>query len=267
MSKTHRLLLALVLAMGGPLSSLAADSVTCWFPPGWQAQGEQAKAITTALSENSGVEVRPRIAKSYPEILEAFSTNDANLVYVGSFVQTIIRARELGTPLAQTINGKEMYGSWMVYPTGGDPKAILASSPENIAFAVGASSGESGAKAATAGKASIGTANHGAAVSAVKAGKATAAFVKSWWWEANKDKFAGFDVYQVPGVSDSKNPDNVLTASKAVPADLQSQLKKAAIESKAAFGGASMAEFDSAALEFSLGLMKQGKIDPLAYAW
>ena len=65
--------------------------------------------ITGALSQNSGVTVKPRIAKSYPEILKAFSTGDANLVYVGSFVQAIIKARGLGTPLAQTINGKELY--------------------------------------------------------------------------------------------------------------------------------------------------------------
>ena len=66
---------------------------------------------------------------------------------------------------------------------------ILAKFPEKIAFAKGASSGESSAKAATSGKASIPVANHGAASNAVKAGKAKAAVVKNWWWESNKKKF------------------------------------------------------------------------------
>jgi ABC-type phosphate/phosphonate transport system substrate-binding protein len=245
--------------------ALSAD-LTCWFPPGWKKKAAQAKTITAALSDKSGVKVKPRIAKSYPDILKAFATDAPNLVYVGSFVQAIIAARGLGTPLAQNVNGKELYGSFMIFPKGKDPKAILASSPEKIAFARGASSGESGAKAATLGKAKMGTPNHGATAGAVKAGKAAAGFVKNWWWAANKAKFPTLDMYQVPGASDVKNPDNVLTASKAVPADVMAKIKTAAISSPDAFGAKKMADF-SGNLDFSISNMKAGKIDPMTYSW
>ena len=259
--------LTVALFLGGVVGPAFASDLTCWFPPGWKKKAAKAKEITTALSDNSGITVKPRIAKSYPEILEAFSKGDAGLVYVGSFVQAIVKARGLGTPLVQTINGKEMYGSWMIFPKGEDPKTILANSPDKVAFARGASSGESGAKAATAGKASIGTPNHGASAGAVKAGKAKAAFVKNWWWQGNKDKFSTLDVYQVPGASDLGNPDNVLTASKGVSADVAAKIKKAAIASKDVFGGKEMADFDGSTLDFSLGLMEKGKIDPMTYSW
>ena len=173
-----------------PLAAFAADStILCWFPPSWKIKGSNARAITEALSSTSGLDIKPRIAKSYPEILEAFSSEGNSLVYVGSFVQAIINARNLGTALVQSKNGKELYSGIMVYPEGGDPEAILKNSPDQIAFTLGASSGESSAKAATGGKASIGVANHGAASNAVIAGKAKAAVVKNWWWEANKAKF------------------------------------------------------------------------------
>ena len=42
----------------------------------------------------------------------------------------------------------------------------------------------------------------------------------------------------------------------------------AAIASSAAFGkNANMQAFDAKTLDFSLGLMKKGKIDPLTYSW
>jgi len=255
----------LVLSVG---STFAADSLTCWFPPGWKSKAIQAKAITKALSENSGLAIRPRIAKSYPEVLAAFAKDEPNLVYVGSFVQAIIAARKLGTPLAQNVNGKEMYSGILIYPAGQDPLAILKNSPAEISYAVGASSGESSAKAATKGKAAIGVANHGAAVNAVKVGKAKAAVVKNWWWAGNANKFPGMKSFEVPGVSLQKNPDNVLTASKAVSADAAEKVKAAALASSAAFGsGAAMLPFESNKLSFSLGLMQQGKIDPLTYSW
>jgi ABC-type phosphate/phosphonate transport system substrate-binding protein len=267
MKKRVSLLVLFVLFASAGLS-LAADPLTCWFPPGWKSKALQAKQITDGLSEASGIAIRPRIAKSYPEVLTAFSSSDANLVYVGSFVQAIIAARNLGTPLAQNVNGKELYSGILIYPEGQDPAAILKNNPAEIAFAKGASSGESSAKAATAGQASIGVANHGAAVNAVKAGKAKAAVVKNWWWESNGPKFPGMQVYEIPGVSVQKNPDNVLTASKAVPKDVAEKVKVAAIASSAAFGsGANMQAFDAATLDFSLGLMKKGKIDPLTYSW
>ena len=255
------------LLMSVPMSALSADSVTCWFPPGWKSKGSKAKAITTALSKQSGLDIKPRIAKSYPEILTAFSSDQQSLVYVGSFVQAIIKARNLGTPLVQNINGKDLYSGVLVYPKGQNPEEILKNNPTQIAFAVGASSGESSAKAATKGKAAMGVANHGASAGAVKAGKAKAAVVKNWWWDANKQKFPMLEMYRVPGVSIDKNPDNVLTASKAVPVATAQKIKKAAIASKDAFGAPKMVSFDTSRLDFPLSLMKKGKIDPKTYSW
>ena len=83
------------------------------------------------------IKVRPRIAKSYPEILKAFDSKDANLVYVGSFVQAIIAARKLGTPLAQNVNGKEFYSGVLIVPKGVKPQDVLNKTPEKIAFAPG----------------------------------------------------------------------------------------------------------------------------------
>ncbi len=267
MKKFTIFLVAFSMLWGVSVTSYGADAITCWFPPGWKTKGVKAKAITTALTKESGIKVRPRIAKSYPEILRAFDSDKAALVYVGSFVQTIIHARGLGTPLVQNINGKELYSGIMVYPKGQDPQAILKNYPEQIAFTIGASSGESSAKAATDGKASIGVANHGAAAGAVKAGKAKAAVVKNWWWEANKQKFPMLEVYRVPTVSVEKNPDNVLTASKAVATESAEKITKAAIAAKNAFGAKEMVPFDKSRIDFSLSLMKKGKIDPMTYSW
>lgn len=260
------LVLLVFISMSG--LAFAADTLTCWFSPGWKSKAAQAKEITQALSEKSGVAIRPRIAKSYPEVLSAFATDQPNLVYVGSFVQSIIAARKIGTPLAQNANGKEMYSGILIYPAGQDPIAILKNNPAEIAYAIGASSGESSAKAATKGKAAIGVANHGVAVNAVKAGKAKAAVVKNWWWANNASKFAGMASFEIPGVSEQKNPDNVLTASKAVPKDVAEKIQAAAIASNAAFGSnAVMVPFESSKLSFSLGLMQKGGIDPLSYTW
>lgn len=246
----------------------AADTLTCWFPPGWKKKASQAREIAKALSDESGFRVRPRIAKSYPEILEAFSGNEPNLVYVGSFVQAIINARDLGTPLAQNINGKEMYSGVLVYPKAEDPQSILQKDASQIAFAVGASSGESSAKAATGGKASVGTANHAASCAAVKAGRASAAVVKNWWWENNSSNYPDLAMYEVPGVSVKKNPDNVLTASKEVPAEMKREIQAAAIKQSSAFGSnAKMQPFSASNLAFSLELMQKGKINPKTYSW
>ena len=99
------------------------------------------------------------------------------------------------------------------------------------------------------------------------AGKAKAAVVKNWWWESNKDKFPGLAVYEIPGISLQKNPDNVLTASKAISNKLQAKITAAAIASHMVFGGKDMVKFDPATLDFSLELMKKGNIDPVAYTW
>ena len=259
--------LAVIMLAVLTISSAGAESMNCWFPPAWKTKGQQAKAITSALSSASGFKIKPRIARSYPQILRSFDSPDQSLVYVGSFVQAIVKARGLGTALVQNINGKDLYSGVLVYPKGEEPEAILKKYPEQIAYARGASSGESSAKAATDGKAKISTANHGATCGAVKAGKAKAGVVKNWWWESNKDKFPMLAMYRIPSVSIEMNPDNVLTASKSVPADVQLRIADAAIAAKDAFGAPEMVPFDQSRLEFSLGLMKKGKIDPLTYSW
>ncbi len=259
--------LAFMVLAAPMVSSAGAESLNCWFPPAWKAKGKQAKAITAALSKESGLIIKPRIAKSYPQILRSFDSDDQSLVYVGSFVQAIIKARGLGTALVQTINGKDLYSGVLVYPKEKDPGAILKRYPEQIAFTRGASSGESSAKAATGGKAKIATANHGATCGAVKAGKAKAGVVKNWWWEANKNRFPMLAMYKIPEVSIEMNPDNVLTASKAVPNNVQKKIADAAIAVKNVFGAAEMVPFDESRLEFSLSLMEKGKIDPLTYRW
>lgn len=250
-----------VVALCAWLVPARAADVTCWFPPKFPS--ESAKRISEALS-TSGVTVTPRVAQSYPEILEAFGTKGPNVVYVGSFVQAILSVRKQGVTLVQAADGKEHYGAWMIHPKGADPAAILRASPAEIAFAKGASSGESGAKAATEGKAVVARASHEAAIEAIKAGKAKAAFVKNWWWEANKARFPELEAHRLPGISDLKNPDNVLTASTAVPAEVRAKLKAAALASPAAFGAKAMQPFDGD-LAFTIGLMKKGKIDPAAY--
>ena len=161
----------------------------------------------------------------------------------------------------------ELYAGIMIHKAGEDPQQILSASPAAVAYAIGASSGESAAKAATGGKASIGVASHGAAVEALVSGKAKAAVVKDSWWQSNQDKYKGLKSYDVPKVSEKKNPDNVLTASSEVPAVLADKIKAAALSSSAAFGKGSMKPFANAQLNFSLGLMMQGKIDPLSYKW
>jgi ABC-type phosphate/phosphonate transport system substrate-binding protein len=267
MKRTLGIVVATLLLFSLAAPVFAADPLTCWFAPEWKSKADQARSIAKALSDQSGVAVRPRIATSYPELLAAFSIDQPQLVYVGSFVQAIISARKLGTALVQSINGQELYSGVLIYPKGGDPAAILAASPTEIAFALGASSGESSAKAATGGKAAIGLANHAATCGAVKAGRAKAGVVKDWWWEANKDRFPELDMYLIPGVSEIKNPDNVLTASKAVPAAVQAKITAAAMASKEAFGAPEMAPFDQARLAGPLELMKKGQIDPLTYSW
>ena len=248
-------------------TALAADSVTCWFAPGWKSM-DQAKAIAGALSKGSGVEVKPRVASSYPEILNAFATKEMNLVYAGSFAQSIIMARKLGKPLVQNVDGNELYAGIMILKAGQNPQAILVGSPAAIAYAIGASSGESSAKAATAGKASVGVNSHASAVDALLAGKAQAAVVKDSWWKSNQSKYPGLQTYEIPKISVKKNPDNVLTASSSVPANLAEKFKAAAIADAAVFGpNAVMKPFVASQLNFSLGLMMQGKIDPLTYKW
>jgi len=247
--------------------SAAANTYTCWFPPAWKSKAPKAKAITMALSKNSGLKIRPRIAKSYPQILKAFSADQPNIVFVGSFVQAIIHARNLGTPLVQNINGHELYSGVMVYPKGEDPKTILANHPKQIAYTKGADSGETSAKAATNGMAAIPTANHGATCAAIIAGKAKGGYVKNWWWDSHKAKYPTLAMSETPGISVIGHPDNVLTVSNAVSASDAEKIKNAAIASKDAFGAPEMVPFDTAQIQFSLNMMKKAGIDPMTYSW
>ena len=101
-----------------------------------------------------------------------------------------------------------------------------------------------------------------------QAGKARAAVVKDWWWLANESKYSGLKSYRIPGLAEQKNPDNVLTASKAVSAEVRDQVTMAALASSSAFGdGSVVLPFESGQLAFPLGLMAKGKIDPLTYSW
>lgn len=260
-------IIAGTLLMLSSFTSSANVGMDIWFSPGWKVKPQQAKEIANALSKDSGVTVKPRIANSYTEILKSFDSKKPNLVYVGSFVQAIIHARKLGKGMVQAVNGKEHYAGVLVYKKGEDPKSIIKNNGKDIAYAVGASSGESCAKAATGGKAAFKVKNHKAAVGAVKAGRAKAAVVKNWWWEANKAKYPDMAVYEIPGISLVKNPDNVLTASNGVPNDIVQKLKTAAMKSKHVFKADSMKEFSPADLKFTLELMKKGHIDPMRYSW
>jgi len=248
------------------MRTAVAAEINCWFPPDWN-KNLRAQAIAKALSDKIGIPIKPRIAKSYPEILTAFASADQNLVYVGSFVQAIIKAKDLGTALVQNIDGQDLYCGVLVYPKGGDPEAILKDFPSEIAFSKAASSGETAAKVATDGKARIAVASNDAACASIINGRAKAGVVKNWWWEKNKDKYATLDMYKMPGISIDKNPDNILTASKTIPADLQTKITDAAIASKEAFGATKMVPFDQSLLDFSLEMMAKGGIDPKNYTF
>lgn len=259
--------LCLVFILTGCLLSsiaLAAD-ISCWFVPGTDAA--KAKAITDALSQESKLSIKPKIASNYPELFISFPLEKEALVYAGSFAGALLQTRGQIVPLAQKIDGKEFYSGVMIYPKNEKPETILTNAPAAVAFAIGASSGESSAKAATGGKAAVGVQDHLAAASAVISGKAKAAFVKNYWWESNKDKFPELSVYEVPLVSEKKNPDNILMASISMPSAVRDLLIKAAVASKDAFGATEMKVFDIKLLDFSIGLMKKGGIDPNKYAW
>ncbi len=53
----------------------------------------------------------------------------------------------MGTALVRNIIGKDLYPGVLLFPKGEDPEANLKEYPEQIAYAWGASSGESSAKA------------------------------------------------------------------------------------------------------------------------
>ncbi|MBF0496094.1 MAG: PhnD/SsuA/transferrin family substrate-binding protein [Deltaproteobacteria bacterium] len=249
------------------VSAAFAGDIVLFYPPGYDAP--QAKAITEALSQSSGLKIRPQIAKSYPDIMDTFKKPEPVLVYIGSFVQAMLYAQGLSVPLVQAIDGKEFYSSILIAPAtaGKDPVAIIKDAGAAVAYTKGASSGELGAKAATGGQANIPTNNHMAAANAVKVNKAKAAFVKNWWWEANKNKYDGLVGLDFPGVSDHRNPDNILSANKAISPEDLTKIKTAAMTNAMAFSAIELKEFSPTLLQPTLDLMKKAKIDPLTYTW
>lgn len=257
-------LLAGLFFAGG---ALASDAIGLWFPPGWEGREAEARAIARTLSAETGTEIRAEIAKDYPEILSEFESGAPALVYAGSFVQTLIHLRQLGRVLVQSVNGREFYSGVLIYPADADPEERLSRFPERVAFAVGASSGESSAKAATGGKAAIGVSSHWEAARAVVSGRAKAAFVKNWWWEDHREGFPGLAMKAVSGISAPKNPDNLLAASQSVPSETVSAIIQAALANPTLFGGRQMVICDLSDLMFPKRLMKRAGIDPAAYQW
>lgn len=246
-----------------------ASNIVLYFPPAWKNNPAQAKVIADALGKDSGLSVRPHIAKSYSQILAVFLQDQPVLVYVGSFVQAVLYARGLSTHIAQAINGKEFYTSVLIAPraAGDDPLVIVTDAGTAIAYTKAASSGESGAQAATEGKAAIGTFSHRAAVNLVKIGKAKAAFVKNWWWQANHSKYPDMQQLNYPGVTDHQHADYVLSANKAVTTPEIAKLKQAIYNNADVFAAEAFMEFNPAALKPTLDLMKKGQINPKTYSW
>jgi ABC-type phosphate/phosphonate transport system substrate-binding protein len=240
----------------------AGDELDCWFAPGFDAA--KGKAIAAALSKD-GLSVTPRLAASYGEIFAAVESQRA-LVYAGSFAAALLYSRKLAVPLLQKVDGHEKYAGIMLLPKGADAQALLGSDPAAIAYASGSSSGESSAKAATGGKASVAVKDHFAAAQAVASGKAKAAFVKDQWWEANAAKFPDLQTYAVPGVSEKQNPDNLLLISSSASPELQAKVLHAAYAASDVFG-ARMQRFNPMGLSFSVQLMKKGAIDTRTYSW
>lgn len=247
-----------------------ASDITLYYPPSWKHNTSQTKAISTALTRDSGLDIRPRITRSYPDILTAFKQNKPVIIYVGSFVQAVLYERGISTPIAQAITGTEFYTSVLIAPllkARDDPIAIVEDAGVAMAYTKGASSGASGAKAATNGHAVIGTHNHRAAVNLVKAGKAKAAFVKNWWWEAHKSKYSGMKRLDYPGVSDYRHADYILSVNKAVSSENIAKITQAIQVNGIVFHAVSMESFDPLLLKPTLDLMKKGGIDPKTYAW
>jgi ABC-type phosphate/phosphonate transport system substrate-binding protein len=261
------LMTVLLVFAGFSGDAMASDAIGLWFPPAWAGREAEARAIAQTLSTEAEVEIRAEIAKNYPEILSAFESGAPALVYAGSFVQTLIHLRQLGRVLVQSVNGREFYSGVLIYPADADPEDRLSRFPERVAFAVGASSGESSAKAATEGKAAIGVASHWEAARAVASGRAKAAFVKNWWWEDHRKKFPGLNMKSVPGISENKNPDNLLAASQSVPPETVSAIIQTTLVNPDLFGGQQMVLFDLSDLIFPKTLMKRAGIDPAAYQW
>src|SRR5208337_5170676 len=126
----ERALIAIVmvtaLLLPAPAKVFAAD-VALYYPPEWATKATEARAIAQVLSQSSELAIHPVVAQTYPEIIAAFTKNQPTLVYVGSFLQALLYARELSTPMLQGIDGKEFYTSVLVAPSsvGTNPVAIV----------------------------------------------------------------------------------------------------------------------------------------------
>lgn len=260
-------LFAGALLLLGQQHAKADEQIHLWFPPHFKATPDRVQKIAGTLNKKGGLHVVPHIANSFTELLAALDGKEPEFVYAGSFIQAMIQERRLGKPLVQAVDGKEFYGSVMLFPKGGNPEAILRENPAEIAFAVATSAGESSAKAATGGKAGVRMPHHAAAAAAVREGKAKAAFVKDWWWEANKGKMPELDAFTIPGISDRKDPDNVLAASRNVPETIAAKMMAAALASPEAFNARAVVPFDVSTLDFSRALLKKAGIDPATYSW
>lgn len=269
MKKLVTVLLLTLACLAHPAFSQATETeIHLWLPPTWKTQPEVARKLADALAQKSGLRITPHIANSYPEIMRGFSEKSPELAYVGSMVEAVVVARKLGVPLFQAMNGKHFYGGVMLFPKGDSPQSILKSSPDAVAYTLGTTAGEVCAKAATGGKAAMGgMIDFKAAADAVNIGLAKAAFVKDFWWDDNKASYPKLDFYRVPDISEAKNPDNVMLASKFVTPEIRSMLMAAALVSPQIFEADIIAPFDSSSLDFTLGLMKKAGIDPQTYSW
>ncbi len=265
--KKYRFLAIISILLTPTQSALALSEINLYFPPNWAAHSAAAGQIANGLGHELGIKIIPNISSCYPEILIALTEKKPVLAYVGSMVQTIIWSRKLGTPLLQAIDHKQFYGGVLLFPKGMSPSAILKDYPAEIAYTVGATSGEVCAKSATGGKASIAVFNQRTAADTIMSGKAKAAFVKNVWWDENKNNYPELDSYSVPEISDIKNADNVLLVSKFVPPGLKAAIMSATAKVPELFNADLIVPFDSSALNFTLELMKKAGINPLTYTW
>ena len=259
------LLGGVVLAMM-PVLALAGE-LPIYFAPTWGAKKVLANDIAEVMAKGSGLDIQPRIMHNNAELVAAFAKKEPALLYVGSMMTAILQQRGLVDPVAQGVNDKEMYSAVLIAPiaAGGDAKAIVKEAGAAISYAKGYSSGEMGAKAASDGQANVATETHEAALDAIRKGKAKAAFVKNWWWEQNQKKYPKLRMLAYPGVSELKNPDNVLSASKAVTAEDVAKIKKAVTDNYFVFQVRSFRPFEASLLKGTLELMSKAKLDPSKY--
>lgn len=261
-------LLFLVLTVAGDVRSAAAQPlVHLWFPNTWAAKGAEAQKIADELGKKSGLKIVPEIAANNAELLTALTGTDPEIAFVGSMVSAVVWSRRLAQPLFQAVDGRHLYAGVMIFPKGQVPETILRDDPGAVAYNIGTTSGEVCAKAATGGKAALGMPSFPATADAVQSGKAKAGFVKDFWWDDNKQKYPQLDSAMLPGISDSRNPDNVMLVSVRVAPEIRGLILDAAYHSPKLFNANVVVPFDSSSLDYTLSLMKKAGLDPLTYEW